>query len=381
MPEVYLVGGLRTIIGKKNGSLKNILPERLAAIVLNGILKKYALQPQNIDEVIAGNIIGPGGNISRVCVLEAGWPYSIPAFSIDAQCASGLTAIDMASALIASGRAQLIVAGGTESSSLAPSKRLNAKDPRYQGPDLFYKQAPFVPMRLGDPNIGLVAERLAVDYHISRRQMDEFALRSHQKACLAQKKDLLKDIIIPIESNYRDDGPKSNMNMALLSRLKGAYQEGGNITAGNSCRQHDGAAFLLLASKEALKKYNLLPQAILSPTVNDGCDPHTFPLGPIPAIEKLLSIHQQYSLHTIDAVEINEAFAVQILICCQELGLSFDKVNQLGGAIAFGHPYGASGAIILLHMLQTLNIKRAKTGIAAIGAVGGLATAMLMQRI
>lgn len=385
MAETYLIGGLRTPIGKKNGCLKSFLPEKLAAAVLNGILAKYSLTSESIDAVVAGNVVGPGGNIARVCVLEAGWPYSVPAFTVDAQCGSGLTSIDMGAAMIESGRAQLVIAGGVESNSLAPSRRLHANDPRYKGPDFYYEQAPFSPEWVGNPDIGSAAEMMAADFAVSRSAMDEFALNSHKKASAAQKDGSLSDIILPLNSEGKcidkDEGPKQNMNLKLLARLKSAFVKNGSITAGNSCLKHDGAAFVLLASAEAAAKYGLTVQAVVSPAVTLGCDPNIFPLGPVYAMRKMLQMQKLSLQDDIDAVEINEAFAVQMIACCRQLDLSFKKLNSLGGAIAFGHPYGASGAIILLHLLQALKKRRGKVGIASIGAVGGLSTAILLQRI
>ncbi|MBB5337389.1 thiolase family protein [Pectinatus brassicae] len=384
MNKNYLIGGLRTPIGKKNGLLKDFLPEKLAAITLTGLLEKFQLRPYDVDAVIMGNIIGTGGNIARVATLEAGFPYDIPAFTIDSQCSSGLNAVDTAAAMIASGRADIVIAGGAESSSLAPKRQFNEHDPRFKDKDSYYEQAPFSPEWIGNPDIGIAAEALADKFKISRRQMDEFALASHKKACLAQENHYLQDIIVPVakEANYisTDECPKSTMNMKLLSRLKGAFTANGSITAGNSCLKHDGAAFLVLASQQAVNKYHLQPQAYLYPAVNVGCDPNIFPLSPIPAIRKLLQKHS-LSLDSIDAVEINEAFAVQILAVCNELNIDSNILNQYGGAIAFGHPYGASGAIILLHLLKILKNKKAKLGIASIGAVGGLGTATLLEVI
>lgn len=382
MNKTYLIGGLRTPIGKKNGNLKKILPEKLAAITLTNLLNKYHLSPNNIDTVIMGNIIGPGGNIARVATLEANFPYTTPAFTIDSQCSSGLTAIDMAAAMIESERADIIIAGGSESSSLAPKRQFNEHDPRFTSKDFYYEQAPFSPEWVGNPDIGIAAETLADKFKITRQQMDDFAFSSHQKACLSQK--LLQDIIIPIHIENttinKDECPKNTMSMKLLSRLKGAFINNGNITAGNSCLKHDGAAFVILASEQAINKYHLQPQAYLHPSITVGNDPNIFPLSPIPAIKKLLQKHSLL-LNEIDAIEINEAFAVQILAICHELNIPPNLINQYGGAIAFGHPYGASGAIILLHLLKTLKNQQSRLGIASIGAVGGLGTATLLEVI
>jgi acetyl-CoA C-acetyltransferase len=383
MNKVYIVGGVRTPIGKTGGALRFFLPEELAARVLNKILSRFALAPENIGHVLLGNATGTGGNLARVAVLEAGWPYEVPAATIDAQCASGLVGVNMAWALISSGAADLVIAGGMESTSMAPARRFNMNDPRFTGLGDFYEDAPFSPLAVGDPDTAEAAEALAVMMDISRRDLDALALDSHRKACAARCAGIMEDIILPLERGgliKDDDCPRDNMNMRLLSRMKGIVSREGRITAGNTCLKHDGAAAVLMASSDALRRYELRPVAILHRGASAGCDPNCFPLGPVYAIGALLR-GQGIGLAEIDAVEINEAFAVKILACCQQLGLPVEKVNKLGGALAYGHPYGASGAIILLHLLKALEQERGRFGIAAIGAVGGLGSAVLVERL
>lgn len=383
MNTVYLVGGVRTPIGKTGGLLKGFLPEWLAARVINEIIWNFDLSPLTIDQVLLGNAVGPGGNIARVSLLSAGWPYSIPGITVDSQCGSGLSALQLAMGQIASGQAELVIAGGVESTSMAPRRQFNQKDPRYQGADVFYENAPFSTPEVGDPGIGEAAENLAAQMDISRRAMDVYALESHKRASWAREQGLLEDIILPLEKDGQvintDECIRQRLSLALLERMPPAFSSGGRITAGNTCLKHDGAAAVLLASPAAIKKYKLRPAAILHKVVCCGLDPNIFPLGPVYAIRKLISACGM-SFDNIAALEINEAFAVKVLACCQELGFSLDKTNMLGGALAYGHPYGASGAIILLHLVKALEKLQEKWGIAAIGAVGGMGNAALLER-
>lgn len=383
MKQVFIADGARTPIGKTGGILQEFLPEQLAASVLNGIIDRNGLSPDAIDQVILGNVVGPGGNIARVAVLEAGWPYSIPALTVDLQCGSGLSAINMAAALIQSGQAEMVIAGGVESTSMAPRRQFNANDPRFQGEAVYYEQAPFSPAAIGNPDTGEAAENLAGQLDISREDMDLLALESHRRASLAREQGLLSNIIIPLGTPSKpiiaDECVRENMRLKLLERMPPAFRTSGRITAGNTCLKHDGAAAVLLASETALAKYRLQPQAIFAGAAASGWDPNRFPLSPVGAIEKLLS-QTRLPLTAIDRLEINEAFAVKILACCRELGYSLEQTNTLGGALAYGHPYGASGAIILLHLIKALQQANGRFGIAAIGAVGGMGVASLIER-
>ncbi|MCC5467295.1 thiolase family protein [Pelosinus baikalensis] len=383
MNPVYMIGGLRTPIGKTDGFLKDLLPEQLASIILNEVIHKYSLSPNDIDQVILGNAVGPGGNIARVSVLAAGWPYSIPAITVDTQCGSGLSAINLAVSQIQSGQTELLLAGGVESTSLAPRRQFNPADPRFQGEQVYYERAPFSTPAVGDPEVGDAAEYLAEYLSISREDMDALALESHRRASMTKEQDVFKDIITPIQTAgkviHSDECIRSRMSLKLLERMQPVFKAEGKITAGNTCLKHDGAALILLASSNAVNKYNLKPQAMITGTASCGCDPNLFPLGPVDSIQKLLR-QNKLQVKDIDALEINEAFAVKILACCRQLNFSLDKTNMLGGALAYGHPYGASGAIILLHLLKALQQVDGQRGIAAIGAVGGMGIATLIER-
>lgn len=383
MSKVYIAGGLRTPIGKTGGFFKDILPEKLAAHVLNGVVSKYGLSPGDIDMVILGNASGPGGNIARVSILEAGWPYEIPGITVDFQCGSGLCSVSLASGQIFSGQADLVIAGGVESTSMAPKRQFNPRDPRFQGENIFYERAPFSPAFIGDPEMGEGAENVARLMNISRADMDSLALKSHFRAYNSQKEHILKDVIAPLNVEGKlidkDECIRPDITLKLLERMPPAFVKNGRVTAGNSCLKHDGAAALLLCSEEALKKYGLIPAAVITGTASCGCDPNLFPLGPVYAVRKLIS-KCNIPLSHIDAFEINEAFAAKVIACCNELGIITEKTNILGGALAFGHPYGASGAIILLHLLKALEKVNGSKGIAAIGVAGGQGTAVFIER-
>ena len=384
MNEVYLVGGVRTPIGKTGGMLRTLLPETLGAAVLNEVLARYALTPETIDQVLLGNAVGPGGNIARVCLLAAGWPYGIPAMTVDTQCGSGLSAVNMAASLIKAGEAEMVVAGGVESTSLAPRRQFHPTDSRFAGPDIYYERAPFSTPAIGDPDTGEAAEKLAELKQVTREEMDALALESHRRATRTRNAGMLKDILLPLFVEGKtidyDECIRDNMSAALLRRMPSVFAKGGSVTAGNTCLKHDGAAVVLLASAAAVKRYGLKPAGKIVCSAIAGCDPNWFPLSPVPSIRTLLD-KAQLPLADIAALEINEAFAVKILTCCRELGYSLEKTNILGGALAYGHPYGASGAIILLHLLKALEQQDGRFGVAAIGAVGGQGISTLLERI
>lgn len=384
MNEVYLVGGVRTPIGKTGGMLRTLLPETLGAAVLNAVLARHALTPESIDQVLLGNAVGPGGNIARVCLLAAGWPYSVPAMTVDTQCGSGLSAVNMAACLIKAGEADLLVAGGVESTSLAPRRQFNPTDPRFVGLDVYYERAPFSTPAIGDPDTGEAAEKLAALKQVTREDMDALALESHRRAARTRDAGVLKDILLPLCVDGKtidyDECIRDNMSAPLLRRMPSVFAKGGSVTAGNTCLKHDGAAVLLLASAAAVKRYGLKPVGKLVQSAIAGCDPNWFPLSPVPSISTLLE-KAHLTLADIEALEINEAFAVKILTCCRELDYSLEKTNILGGALAYGHPYGASGAIILLHLLKALEQTNGRFGVAAIGAVGGQGISTLLERI
>lgn len=386
MEKVYILGGLRTAIGKTDGYFKKMLPEDLTARVLNALLVKYNLDSTDIDQVILGNAVGPGGNIARLSLLKAGWEHSIPATTIDFQCGSALSSINLAAALIMSGQADVLVAGGLESTSLEIKKKLDKNDPRFQENSDFLERAFFSPAEIGDPDMGIGAENVAELYdNISREEMDRWAINSHQKALRAQQHGLLDDIILPVKNTRneiidKDEGIRKSISCKLLKRLRPVFKEKGKITAGNSCLTHDGAAAVILVSERFLNRNDLKAEAEFIKGSAKGVDPNLSPMGPVPVVKDILA-GENLNTVNLDAVEINEAFAVKILACSQELGLDLAKVNILGGALAYGHPYGASGAIILLHLLQALKKNKGRYGLAAMGVAGGQGVGTLIKKI
>lgn len=383
MKKVYIVGGMRTPITKTGGAFKNILPEKLGALVLNGISEKYKIHPEYIDQVILGNSVGPGGNIARVTLLEAGWPESIPGITIDFQCGSGMSAVNLAASQILAGQSDLIIAGGLESTSLAPRRQFNERDPRYNKENPFYERAPFAPEHFSDPDMGVGAEKLGESYRISREEMDSQAFLSHQRAEKAFEEGNLKDVIIPIEVEGKiisKDESLRNLSEKLLKRMPPVFKKEGKLTAGNSCLTHDGAAGILLASEKAVKRFGLKPEGIFIDGMHVGVPTDLFPLAPVKVI-KDICIKNNLKLEDIDLIEINEAFAVKVIACSKELNINQDKINILGGALAYGHPYGASGCIIILHLLKALEYSKAKRGIAAIGVGGGTGSGLLLERL
>ncbi len=383
MSRVYIVDGCRTPIGKKNGILAEYLPEELGAVVLNHILKKNKLDSKNIDEVILGNAVGPGGNIARLSLLEAGWHTSVPATTIDYQCASGLKSIMMGSWMIKASQADLVIAGGVESTSMEPARRYNPRDPRFEGADVFYPRAQFSPKHVGDPDMLTGAENTGELFDISRHEMDRWAFTSHTRAAEAKKHKRFKEIVLPLGTDQQplpDEGIREKISMRVLAKAKPVVKKNGNITCGNACLTHDGACGLLLASESAIEKYGLEPIVEIEAVESVGVDPNYPPIGALEAAKKLIA-KAKLNPDAIDAYEVNEAFAVKILAFIKGLGISEKIINKWGGGLAYGHPYGASGAVITLHLVEILKQENSSRGLAAIAAAGGQGTAILIKNV
>jgi acetyl-CoA C-acetyltransferase len=381
--KVYIVGGLRTPIGKTNGCLKDFLPEKLTAYLIKEIIRKYNITKDDVEEVILGNVIGPGGNLARLSLLEAGLPFHVIGTTIDFQCGSSLKAINMAASLIKSGERDLVMVGGAESTSLAPNKQYHPKDERYKGKDVFYKRAQFSPYSIGDPDMIEGAENVAKYCNIEREPMDIWAVESHLKALKAREEKKLKDIICNIKTEdgvmMEDESIRSNASLRLMKRARPILNQGGRITSANACLTHDGAALIVMASEKAVKKHNLNPKAQWIAGDSVGFNPNLSPLGAAFAVEKLLKLNN-LNIDEIDLIEINEAFAVKILAFLKYFNCPKEKVNVFGGALAYGHPYGASGAIIMIHLLEALKNKNKKIGVATLGVAGGLGVATIVER-
>lgn len=376
MDNVYILGGLRSYIGVVNGMYRHVPAEKLGAAVLRQLLEKYPVEP---DYVICGNGVGAGGNITRLMTLEAGWDNRVPAFTIDVQCGSGLESIAVAAAKIACGDADVVIAGGFESSSTQPRRGYNPNHPDYNG-DSWYSVAKFMPDIHRETVMLEGAEEAALKEHITKEEMDRWVLRSHKLAAQAAEQNLLKNIIAPVFGAMKDEGIRPRMSQRLLDRMPKVLTGGQYITAANSCLINDGAAFVVLCSQEYLQKRGLVPQAKVLASTACGGDPLISPRTAVAALEKLL-VKNNLTETDIDGFELNEAFAVIDVMFARSFSNSLDKYNVFGGALAYGHPYGASGAIITLHLLESLKQRNGRLGCASVAAAGGVGTALLLERV
>lgn len=378
MNRAVIVQAYRTPIGKKGGMWKGISPERLAAEVMKKLVEDCRVDPGEIDDVILGNAVGPGGNLARLSSLTAGFPVRIPGVTIDRQCGSGLEAIHLAARLIQAGAGEIYLAGGVESSSRAPLK-METFEPD-QEPRI-YSRARFSPEEIGDPEMGEAAENVAEKYGISREEQDRYALFSYQKTICSLENEDFQDEIVPVEDISRDESPRPSTDyQKLIQRMKPAFRKNGTVTAGNSCGLNDGASVALLMSQRKAEELGLTPKLVFVDAVSEGVDPRFLGIGPVPAITRLLE-RNHLTMQDIDILEFNEAFASQVVASLKLLDIPWEKVNLGGGAIAFGHPYGASGAILVTRLCREMHRRKARFGIASLGIGGGIGTAVLFERL
>ncbi|MCD7825959.1 MAG: thiolase family protein [Clostridiaceae bacterium] len=384
MDRVYVLGGARSYIGIENSMYRRIPAERLGAAVLQYVLQKYEIKQP--DLVIAGNAVGAGGNIARLMALEAGLPKEVPAYTIDVQCGSGLESIAVAAAKLQCGQADLVIAGGFESSSTAPWRAYHKNHPDYQGEDKRYRVAKFMPGNHRQTAMLEGAERTAQTEGISRRDLDPWVLQSHRLAREARESGVLRDILVEVrEGSCQDEGIRDRMNQRLLDRLPCVLQDGEVTTAANACLTNDGAAFVVLASERYCRKHKRMPWAEFLDTAVAGTDPQMSPKAAIAVIDRLLE-RNSLDYRDVSVYECNEAFAVIDELFARAYPERVSGYNLFGGALAYGHPYGASGGIITLHALKAMQktaISQKKErvyGICSIAAAGGIGTAILLER-
>lgn len=382
MIEAVIVMAKRIPIGRMGGLLSTLEPEELLAPLIQHIVAETNLPVDMIDDVIIGNVVGPGGNIARVAALEAGLPVSVPGVTVDRQCGSGLEAINIAARLIQSGAGEIYFAGGVESTSRAPWKM--AKPQTLMGIPQLYTRAHFTPSTYGDPDMGIAAENVARKYGISREEQDQYALKSHQKAVHAQQSGQFQQEIVPLlvegEWVHTDECPRVNTSLDKLRKLPPIFEEKGTVTAGNACPINDGAALLLMMSREKCRQLKLKPILRVVDAQAAGVDPNYLGMGPVPAVHKVLH-RQQLTITDLDIVEFNEAFASQVLASLNELRIPQEKVNLGGGALAIGHPYGASGAILMTRLCTEMQRTPYKRGLATLGIGGGMGLATLVEAV
>ncbi|MBP2632015.1 MAG: putative thiolase [Firmicutes bacterium] len=378
MENVYILGGLRSHIGLKNGIFKNVLPEDLGASLLKELIKKYQLK--KIDQIICGNAVGTGGNIARLMALKAGVGEEVPAFTIDMQCSSACMSMDVAFAKIGSGQCDLVIAGGIESSSLQPIRSYVKNDSRYSEKNPSYTVAQFSPNENNELVMLEGAERVAQKEKVAKAELDFWSLESHRRAKFAKENARLDDVILPLYGSNKDEGIRERMSQKLLDRLPTLL--GGNTltTSGNSCLINDGAAFVVLCSEKFLQQNNSRSLAQMINSCSIGANPLYSPMAAMKTTDKLLGlVDLKYS--DIANFEFNEAFAVIDVLFERKYPELIDRYNIFGGALAYGHPYGASGGIIMLHLLKALDYTKGLYGVCSIAGAGGLGSAILIKRI
>jgi len=371
--EVWLIDAIRTPIGALGGALARVRPDDLAALVLQAIIERNHLDPAWVEEVYMGcaNQAGEDNrNVARMALLLAGFPPSVPGVTVNRLCASGLAAVNMAARAIRNGDGDIYIAGGVESMSRAPYAIPKAEEPFAFGNLTAWDTAlgwrfpnPRMKERYGIESMGETAENIAAERpHITREKQDAFALRSHQRAIAAIDSGKFAEEIVPVPVPQKkgeallvttDERPRRDTSMEALAKLKPAFRPGGTVTAGNSSGLNDGAAAVLLMSREKAEELGLRPMARFVAAAAAGVEPRVMGYGPIPATRKALQ-RAGLSIQDLRLIEINEAFAVQTLAVIEELGLDEELVNVNGGAIALGHPLGCSGARILTTLLHEM---------------------------
>ncbi len=391
--QPVILAARRTPVCRAGGALKSVPAHRLLAPVLRSLLALpggRTLPPEAVTDVVIGNAVGGGGNVARLAALEAGLPVSVPGLTVDRQCGSGLDAIVLASRLVAAGGDGIYLAGGVESISTAPLRARRGAD----GTPEFFARAQFAPLSTGDPDMGAAAENVAAHFRISRTRQDEFALRSHQRALAAAAGGVFADEIVGLDvpgdgestaaDGFRrvsaDDGPRRSLTAALLSRFPAAFAPGGTVTAGNSCFDADGAAVVLLTSLARARELGAGDGLLVLGSDTAGVEPSLLGIGAAAAAERLLAA-QGVAAADLGLVEFNEAFASQTLACLDHLGIAPDRANRDGGALALGHAYGASGAVLVTRLLAQArrNPLEGQLALAMISIAGGMGTAALLQ--
>jgi len=389
MRDAVIAAAVRSPIGKRNGGLAAMHAAELSALMLNELVRRASLDPGLVDDVHWGNVISIGqqsGNIGRMAVLAAGWPESIPGFTIDRQCGSSQQAISTAAAAVISGQADIVVAGGVEMMSGVPmSSAVVPGTGEMGGPAVTrYETALRARGFHGRFNQGAGAELIATEYGLSRAQLDEYALLSHERAAAAQDQGLFDDEIAPVATASGevrvDEGVRRGSTLEKLASLPTPFVEGGKISAGNSSQISDGAAAVLITTSERAAALGLTPLARVHTAVVAGDDPVKMLTGPIPATQLALK-RSGLSIDEIDYFEVNEAFASVPLAWQAATGVPIEKLNPLGGAIAMGHPLGCSGARLATTLIHHLRHTGARYGLQTMCEGGGTANATIYERI
>ncbi|MBE5970191.1 MAG: acetyl-CoA C-acetyltransferase [Lachnospiraceae bacterium] len=393
MKEIVIASACRTALGKYGGTLKDVPARTLGAVVVKEAINRAGIKPEQVDEVIFGNVLqaGQGQNIARQVALDAGLPIESTAYTINIVCGSGLKSVALAANTIIAGEADIIVCGGTENMSAAPyavpTARWGARMNNVQMIDVTVNDGLWD--AFNNYHMGMTAENVAEKYGLTREMQDEFAVRSQNRAEAAITSGRFKDEIVPVVIPQRkgdpivfdtDEFPKFGTTMEKVAKLKPAFKkDGGTVTAANASGINDGAAALVVMSKEKADELGIKPLATVVSYATGGVDPKIMGVGPVPAVKKALA-KANLKIEDLDLVEANEAFAAQSLAVAKDLGFNMDITNVNGGAIALGHPIGSSGARILVTLLHEMAKRDAKLGLATLCIGGGQGQACIVKR-
>ncbi|HHW9992877.1 TPA: acetyl-CoA C-acetyltransferase [Staphylococcus aureus] len=391
MTRVVLAAAYRTPIGVFGGAFKDVPAYDLGATLIEHIIKETGLNPSEINEVIIGNVLqaGQGQNPARIAAMKGGLPETVPAFTVNKVCGSGLKSIQLAYQSIVTGENDIVLAGGMENMSQSPMLVNNSRFGFKMGHQSMVDSMVYDGLTdvFNQYHMGITAENLVEQYGISREEQDTFAVNSQQKAVRAQQNGGFDSEIVPVSIPQRkgepivvskDEGVRGDASVEKLSRLRPAFKKDGTVTAGNASGINDGAAMMLVMSEDKAKELNIEPLAVLDGFGSHGVDPSIMGIAPVGAVEKALK-RSKKELSDIDVFELNEAFAAQLLAVDRELKLPPEKVNVKGGAIALGHPIGASGARVLVTLLYQLN-DEVETGLTSLCIGGGQAIAAVVSK-
>ena len=392
MKEVVIVSAARTPIGSFGGSLKAVPARALGAVAVKEAIRRAGIKPETIDEVLMGNVLqgGLGQNIARQISMDAGIPQEVPSMTINKVCGSGLRVVGLAAQIIKAGDADIVIAGGAESMSMAPyyipAARWGARMNDTQMIDMMVHDG--LLDVFNNYHMGITAENVAEQWHLTREELDAFAARSQQRAMAAIKAGKFKDEIVPVEVPQRkkdpivfdtDEFPRDGVTAESISKLKPAFKADGMVTAANASGINDAGAAVVVMSKEKADELGIKPLCTIVSYASAGVDPKIMGIGPVPATKKAME-KAGVEIKDFDLIEANEAFAAQAVAVGKELGINPDILNVNGGAIALGHPIGASGTRILISLIYEMIKRDSKKGLATLCIGGGMGTAMIVQR-
>lgn len=390
--KVVIASACRTAIGSMGGQLSTVPAADMGAVVIKEALNRAGVAPEQVDHVYMGCVIqaGLGQNVARQMSIKAGLPIEVPAVTLNVVCGSGLQCVNAAAQMILAGDADIVVAGGAENMSAAPYALKNARYGYRMG------NAPMIDTMVNDAlwdafnnyHMGITAENICDEWNITREELDEFSVASQHKACEAVQSGRFKDEIVPVEVKKKketvivdtDEGPRPGTTMEGLAKLRPAFKpDGGRVTAGNASSINDGAAAVVVMSEEKAKELGIKPMATWVAGALGGVDPRIMGIGPVAATKKVLA-KTGLTVNDFDLIEANEAFAAQSIAVARELGFNKENLNVNGGAIALGHPVGASGCRILVTLLHEMQKRDAKKGLATLCIGGGMGCATIVER-